>query len=88
MLVTRNGIIIRSDVDKISVVSRNTQGVRLIALDEGDALIDVALCEKEEPEENGAVATTPTESTPVDGAGVQNVEPVKVNPAAEDAPEI
>ena len=87
MLVTRNGIIIRSDVDKISVVSRNTQGVRLIALDEGDALIDVALCEKEEPEENGAVVATPTESTPVDVVGVQNVEPVKVNPAAEDTPE-
>ena len=47
MLVTRNGIIIRSNVDKISTVSRNTQGVHLISLDEGDSLIDVAMCEKE-----------------------------------------
>lgn len=48
MLVTRNGIIIRSDVNKISVIGRNTQGVRLISLEEGDSLIDVAMCEKDE----------------------------------------
>jgi DNA gyrase subunit A len=88
MLVTRNGIIIRSDVDKISVVGRNTQGVRLIALDEGDALIDVAMCEKEESEDDGAIAETPSESTPVDIARVEKVEPVQENPAAEDTPEI
>ena len=48
MLITRNGIIIRSDVNKISVIGRNTQGVRLICLEEGDSLIDVAMCEKDE----------------------------------------
>ena len=52
MVVTRNGIIIRSDVDKISTIGRNTQGVRLIALDDGDSVIDVAMCEKEEDEES------------------------------------
>ncbi|MBD3314313.1 MAG: DNA gyrase subunit A [Chitinivibrionales bacterium] len=48
MLITRQGIIIRSDLSKISTISRNTQGVRLIALDEQDTVIDLALCEKEE----------------------------------------
>jgi len=48
MLVTRNGIIIRSNINKISIIGRNTQGVRLISLEEGDSLIDVAMCEKEE----------------------------------------
>lgn len=48
MLVTRNGIIIRSNINKISIIGRNTQGVRLISLDEGDSLIDVAMCEKDE----------------------------------------
>jgi len=48
MLVTRNGIIIRSNANKISVIGRNTQGVRLISLEEGDNLIDVAMCEKDE----------------------------------------
>jgi DNA gyrase subunit A len=51
MLITRNGIIIRSAVGRISVIGRNTQGVRLISLDEGDSLIDVAMCEKGESDE-------------------------------------
>jgi DNA gyrase subunit A len=51
MLITRNGIIIRSAVGRISVIGRNTQGVRLISLDEGDSVIDVAMCEKGESDE-------------------------------------
>jgi len=48
MLITRNGIIIRSDTDAISVIGRNTQGVKLINLAESDQVIDIALCEKVE----------------------------------------
>jgi DNA gyrase subunit A len=62
MLVTRNGIIIRSNINKISIIGRNTQGVRLISLEEGDSLIDVAMCEKEEDnggENNGTETPTP-----------------------------
>jgi DNA gyrase subunit A len=58
MLVTRKGIIIRSNINKISIIGRNTQGVRLISLEEGDSLIDVAMCEKEE--ENGGETNTDT----------------------------
>ena len=47
MLITKNGIIIRSDVGRISVVGRNTQGVRLISLAENDKVVDIALCEKQ-----------------------------------------
>ena len=47
MLITKNGIIIRSDVTRISVIGRNTQGVRLINLEEGDKVVDIAVCEKE-----------------------------------------
>jgi DNA gyrase subunit A len=54
MLMTKNGIIIRSSVSKISVIGRNTQGVRLINLEEGDKVVDVALCEKQ-PDEDIAV---------------------------------
>ncbi|MDD5675103.1 MAG: DNA gyrase subunit A, partial [Chitinivibrionales bacterium] len=39
LLITKNGIIIRVDVGRISIIGRNTQGVRLIHLDEGDAVI-------------------------------------------------
>jgi len=52
MLITRGGIIIRTPVSGISEIGRNTQGVRLINLEPGDQLIDVARVEeKEESEE-------------------------------------
>lgn len=54
MLITRNGIIIRSDASKISVIGRNTQGVRLIHLEEGDSVIDVTLCEKNSEDQQSA----------------------------------
>ena len=52
MLITRGGIVIRTKVSEISEIGRNTQGVRLINLEEGDQLIDVARVEeKDEGEE-------------------------------------
>lgn len=42
MLITEHGIAIRSKVDKISVIGRNTQGVRLVRLEEGDKVASVA----------------------------------------------
>ncbi len=41
ILITNHGKVIRQHVDKISVISRNTQGVRLITLSEDDKLKDV-----------------------------------------------
>ena len=51
MLITRGGIVIRTQVQGISEIGRNTQGVRLINLEPGDQLIDVARVE--ESEEDG-----------------------------------
>jgi DNA gyrase subunit A len=42
MLITRNGVIIRSSVAQIRVTGRIAQGVRLVHLDEGDVLTAVA----------------------------------------------
>ena len=42
MVVTQNGVMIRIPVQGISTIGRNTQGVRLINLDEGDRVIDMA----------------------------------------------
>ena len=41
MLITSNGTLVRTPVAEISVLGRNTQGVRLIRLDEGDRLVGV-----------------------------------------------
>ncbi len=54
MLVTDGGKVIRTPVRGISVIGRNTQGVRLIDLGEGEKVGGVArLAEKEEDDEPG-----------------------------------
>jgi len=54
MLVTRNGVINRQSASEIRVIGRNTQGVRLITLDEGDELVDVARVISEDEDEDMA----------------------------------
>jgi len=58
MLITKNGIVIRCDVEKISVIGRNTQGVRLINLEEGDKVVDVAVVLKQEEDKNDSISQT------------------------------
>ncbi len=48
MLVTRNGMIVRTAVNQISTVGRAAQGVRVIKLREGDELINAAKIVTEE----------------------------------------
>jgi DNA gyrase subunit A len=48
MFISRKGLIIRQAAKDISVIGRNTQGVRLMHLGEGDRVVDVAhVAEKE-----------------------------------------
>ena len=42
MVITRNGVVNRQRVDEIRTIGRATQGVRLVNLDEGDEVMDVA----------------------------------------------
>jgi DNA gyrase subunit A len=51
VLITRQGIVNRQSVDGIRLIGRNTQGVRLINLEKGDRVMDVArvVNEDEEP---------------------------------------
>ena len=53
MLITEKGMIIRLNTAEISAIGRNTQGVRLIQLEDGDHLVSVArLAEREDDEES------------------------------------
>jgi DNA gyrase subunit A len=45
ILITRSGIVNRQSVDPIRVIGRNTQGVRLVNLDDRDRVMDVARLE-------------------------------------------
>ena len=59
MLVTDGGKVIRTPVRGISVIGRNTQGVRLIDLTEGEKVVGVArLAEKEEEEDANVILLT------------------------------
>ena len=61
MLITEKGMIIRLNTKDISTIGRNTQGVRLIHLDEGDHLVSMArLAEREEEEEGGPTLEEPS----------------------------
>jgi DNA gyrase subunit A len=51
MLISKNGIIIRTKVGQISEIGRNTQGVRVMRLDDGDEVMSAALIA--ESDENG-----------------------------------
>jgi DNA gyrase subunit A len=56
MLVTNNGKLIRMPVSGTSVISRNTQGVRLIVMDSGERVVSAAgLAETEEDEGGNSV---------------------------------
>lgn len=51
MIINKSGIAIRTPVSEINVIGRNTQGVRLISLREGDAISSVTKIKQEESEE-------------------------------------
>ena len=52
MMITDNGIIIRINVNDISILGRNTQGVTLMRTSDGGKLINIAKLPNEEQEEN------------------------------------
>jgi len=56
MLMSSNGTLVRTRASEISVLGRNTQGVRLIRLDDGERLIGIEPVEPEpeESEDEGA----------------------------------
>ena len=53
MLITKHGVVIRMPVKGIRVSGRNTQGVKLVNLDEGDRVCDVARVVIEDDEQGG-----------------------------------
>jgi DNA gyrase subunit A len=64
MLVTNGGMLIRMRAKEISVIGRNTQGVRLIALESSEEKVTgiSKLPEADESEESGVEVTAPVEA--------------------------
>jgi DNA gyrase subunit A len=62
MLITAQGMVNRTHVDEIRLVGRNTQGVRIMNLNEGDRLASVARIAREELDETAQPDPTPDPS--------------------------
>ena len=71
VIVTQNGILIRQKVADVSVIGRNTQGVRLINPDDDDQVIDVAQVVNQDEEEESETALDAT-SEEVSESGDEN----------------
>jgi DNA gyrase subunit A len=57
VIISSHGMVIRQSVKDIRVMGRNTQGVRVIRLNEGDQIADIAKVVPEDEEEN--ISETP-----------------------------
>ena len=52
MIITNKGVMIRQSVEQIRTIGRNTQGVKLLKLDDGTKISSITkVMEKEEDEE-------------------------------------
>jgi DNA gyrase subunit A len=63
MLITDGGKVIRMPVHDISVIGRNTQGVRLIDVAEGEKVVGLACVAEKEVDEGGREPETPPDAT-------------------------
>src|SRR5438876_1196559 len=59
MLITSQGMVNRTHVSEIRVIGRNTQGVRIMNLNEGDKIASIAKVAKEDVEAGPAEGTPP-----------------------------
>jgi DNA gyrase subunit A len=50
ILISKKGIVIRTQAEQINIIGRNTQGVRLMNLSNGDYVQDIALIKEEKDE--------------------------------------
>jgi DNA gyrase subunit A len=82
LMITMRGKIQRIAASDISVIGRNTQGVRIMSLDEGDSLTALVRVPQEDiPEEDALVTSSaPAPSTPEAGTDLH-----QPSPSAEEA---
>ena len=66
MLITERGVVIRMKVEDLRPMGRNTQGVRLVRLDEGDRLVAAIPVERNEEDEEDDIETVKPEESPGD----------------------
>ncbi|MEY4580505.1 MAG: gyrase subunit, partial [Pseudomonadota bacterium] len=85
MCITNGGQVIRTEVSQVREVGRNTQGVRVMTLDESERVVDVAkLAERDDDaRDERTVAASPDEPGSEPSAATIEGEPQEADPAAE-----
>jgi DNA gyrase subunit A len=81
VLITRAGVMNRQRVGEVRVIGRATQGVRVIALDDDDRLVDIARVVPEEDEE----AVGPDVAV-LDAGGIAGADGGPVEPGQDTSP--
>jgi DNA gyrase subunit A len=76
MLIRDDGTIIRLPLDQVNIISRNTQGVRLMRVDEGTRVVSVEIVPHADEEE--------TAELPQDEAAVEAAEPEATESTTEE----
>ncbi len=73
MLTTTGGMVIRTPLREMRTIGRNTQGVRLIKLDEGDAVSSLAKLPEDELGDAALIESTDPDAEPTDvGLAIEN----------------
>jgi DNA gyrase subunit A len=74
MMITRNGLVIRCPIKGIPVLGRPAKGVRVISLNKGDSLVDVALIVGDEEEGAEAEALVAADDVDEGAEGAEELE--------------
>ena len=83
LLITDDGTVIRTPVSSISTHGRNTQGVRIMRVEEGSQVVCVAPAEAEEDEE-GEAELPPVEDAEELSAETDETDETEAQPEGED----
>jgi DNA gyrase subunit A len=74
MIICKSGMTIRMAVDKLRVMGRATQGVRLINIKDKDAIASIAKTPKEDEEEENEFIEGITDEANIDNTSEGNVD--------------
>ena len=80
-LITNRGTLVRTAVEEISVVGRNTQGVRLIRLNDSESLISMQLIEESTDEESAETSADEGGESGATEHAVESIDAGTVSPA-------
>jgi DNA gyrase subunit A len=85
LMITSLGKIQRVAAAEIGIIGRNTQGVRIMNVDDGDTLKAIVKVPKDEVDDEEAIAANPADPAPTDEAASEAGDASPSDAASEDA---